>query len=284
MPEAVQHFESRQEMRRQTFEIFHYLDRHAGPVALHHHDFYEMYFFLRGSVDYLVEGQTHRLQPGDLLLISPLELHQPVVHPDSEAYERIVLWIDPVFLHDQSTARESLMRCFDISRPEHRNLLRLPTRARRQLHRVLRQLLEESRSPAYGQELLCQGLLLQLLVHLNRAVPQGPGLPRPAQGQSLTDRVVEYIGQNYALPLNLDSLAEHFFVSKYHLCHEFGRAMGVSVYRYLTLKRLVIAKQMLSGGVAPTNVYEACGFGDYANFYRAFKAEYGAGPSQFVGR
>jgi len=29
-------------------------------------------------------------------------------------------------------------------------------------------------------------------------------------------------------------------------------------------------------------VYQHCGFGDYSNFYRAFKAEYQISPREFV--
>ena len=35
--------------------------------------------------------------------------------------------------------------------------------------------------------------------------------------------------------------------------------------------------------VPATDVYQHCGFGDYSNFYRAFKAEYGISPKDFSG-
>ncbi len=283
MWEPSQRFETRQKMRQVSYEIFHYQDRHLGPVALHHHDFYEVYFFLGGSVDYLVEGQTYRLQPGDLLLISPLELHQPIIHPDRDPYERIVLWISPEFLHQYSAANSSLVRCFDISRPGHTNLLHLNPEQQALIQGTLNQLLRQTGRTAYAQELLCHALLLQFAVQLNQLVSGEDAQPQTDKRGTLTDRVIAYIGDHYSEPLSLDSLAEHFFVSKYHLSHEFARVMGVSVYRYITLKRLLIAKQMLSAGLRPTTVYEACGFRDYANFYRAFKAEYGSSPAQFTG-
>ena len=52
MKQAAQHFESRQSMNRSDFEIFHYKDRKPGCVELHHHDFYEVYCFLSGDVEY----------------------------------------------------------------------------------------------------------------------------------------------------------------------------------------------------------------------------------------
>ncbi|WP_395150131.1 AraC family transcriptional regulator [uncultured Allofournierella sp.] len=280
---SFQPFDNRQVMQNSQFEIFHYLDPHPGPVALHHHDFYEVYFFLNGSVDYLVEGQTCRLEPGDLLLISPLELHQPIIHPNRDPYERIVLWIDPAFLHKYSTQSCNLLRCFDVSHPGHTNLIKSTSSQQGALRHTLDLLLNESRNPSFGQDLLCHSLLLQFTVQLNRLVQEEVNESSQPSRTTLTDQVIEYIGQHYSEALSLDQLADAFFVSKYHLSHEFARVMGVSLYRYITLKRLLIAKQMLTAGHAPTRVYEACGFRDYANFYRAFKAEYGTSPSRFAG-
>ena len=48
-----------------------------------------------------------------------------------------------------------------------------------------------------------------------------------------TENVTEYINQHYADSLTIDQLAEKFFVSKYHLMHEFSQKTGTSVYRYL---------------------------------------------------
>ncbi|MFQ9801045.1 MAG: helix-turn-helix domain-containing protein [Clostridia bacterium] len=44
----------------------------------------------------------------------------------------------------------------------------------------------------------------------------------------------------------------------------------------------MMAKQLLLAGANPTDAYCHCGFGDYSNFYRAFKAEYGIGPKEFA--
>ena len=94
--------------------------------------------------------------------------------------------------------------------------------------------------------------------------------------------VLGYINDHYAEDLSLDHLANRFFISKYHLAREFQRLVGTSVHRYIVQKRLVIAKQMLSEGKPSSEVYQKCGFGDYSNFYRAFKAEYQISPKDFV--
>ena len=79
MRERSQLFDPRQTMQADTFEVFHYREPRANTVEVHHHDFYEVYFLLGGNVSYWVDGRIIRMEPGDLLLINPQELHRPIV-------------------------------------------------------------------------------------------------------------------------------------------------------------------------------------------------------------
>ena len=277
MRQKAQQFDPRQTMCRTGFEVFHYRDAQPGEVEVHHHDFYEVYLFLSGEVDYWVDGRLYRLQPGDVLLINPMELHRPIVKADT-AYERIVLWIEKKYLESFSTEAVSLTRCFDHSRPEHSNLIRPSALWRSDITARMNALAREYYSEEYGGTLYADGLFLQLMVELNRLALQDDGEQLREESSVLASKVLAYIGEHYAEELSLESLAAQFFVSKYHLSHEFSRTVGVGVYRYLTLKRLLIAKQLMDDGVPPGDVYAFCGFRDYTNFYRAFKAEYGISP------
>ena len=106
---------------------------------------------------------------------------------------------------------------------------------------------------------------------------------RPAgTSDQVVDAVLHYINEHYSESLTLDQLAEQFFISKYHLLRKFDAQVGTTVHRYILQKRLMNAKQLLAGGVPPNEVCQYCGFGDYANFYRAFKAEYNQTPRQYI--
>jgi len=283
MREKTQSFDPRQIMRRDDFEVFHYHDLQPAGVELHHHDFYEVYFFLGGSMDYRVEGRTYSLQPGDLLLINPMEFHQPVVTDASTYLERIVLWIDKNYLESLSTDKVSLTRCFDSSLPTHRNLLRPTPTMRAEITHRLGELLRELYNSDYGGEVCARGILLQFMVELNRMAMGGAESGRQLESSPLISNVLQYIGDHYNENLTVENIASEFFVSKYHLSHEFSRVVGTSVYRYILLRRLLIARQLLSRGVAPGVVSANCGFGDYTNFYRAFKAQYGVSPASYKG-
>ena len=67
---SLTRFDPRQTMGNKRFEVSHTCDTDLYTIDLHHHDFYEIYYFISGQVEYRVEGSTYLMQPGDLLLIS----------------------------------------------------------------------------------------------------------------------------------------------------------------------------------------------------------------------
>lgn len=282
MATRPQRFNTRQTMHSKTFEVFRYKDAYLKEVALHHHDFYEVYFFLSGNVHYNIESHSYLLTPGDVLLISPMELHQPMFGSEHREYERIVLWIDKQFLEGFSQPGASFTACFDTDNPNHSNLLRPEGVQRQFLMFLLEQLLSESSSKEPYQEIAAMSYLAQVLVLMNRLALQQQREPSAAAQDSAVYSVLSYINEHYNEALTLDDLANRFFVSKYHLAREFQRLVGTSVHRYIVQKRLVMAKQMLSSGKPSSEVYQSCGFGDYSNFYRAFKAEYQISPKDYV--
>ena len=279
----MQVFDPRQSMSSPTFEIFHYRDAKFEGVAVHQHDFYEVYFFISGNVEYSVEGKSYLLKQGDLLLINPLELHQPRIAPDQNAYERIVLWINKNYLSRLCTNNTSLSQCFDNTNPQHTNLLRLSKSQQKYISSKLDELIEESSSGDYGSDLAAEAILTRFLVELNRLTLNADKKVETDKTDSpIIPDVLSYINQHYCEKISLASIADEFFISKYYLSHAFNSVVGTSVNRYITLKRLINAKQMLSNGIKPTTAALHCGFNDYAGFYRAFTAEYGITPKQFA--
>ena len=281
MAPKTQRYENRQHMRRNTYEIFRYRDANMKEVALHHHDFYEVYFFLSGNVRYNIESRSYLLTPGDVLLISPMELHQPMFGSEPRDYERIVLWIDKRFLEGFSLQGKDLIACFDTTVPGHTNLLRPEGMVRQLLTFQLEQLLQETESEEEYSQFNALSYLTQVLVLLNRQARQLKQEEVKTAQDSVIYYVLSYINEHYSEDLSLDYLANKFFTSKYHLSREFGRLVGTSVHRYIVQKRLVMAKQMMSEGMSSSEVYQQCGCGDYSTLYRAFKAEYQMSPREF---
>ena len=279
----MQIFDPRQNMSDSKFEIFHYRDAKFEGVPVHQHDFYEVYYFISGNVEYSVEGRSYELKSGDLLLINPLELHQPRIGPHQTDYERVVLWINKNYLSELCFNKTSLTRCFDNSIPDHSNLIRPTKTQQTYVSAMLSELLSEQSNEGYAVEIATEALLLRFLVELNRlTISSKTATKKEETSSSIIPNVLDYINSHYCEKLTLNSIADEFFVSKYYLSHAFNDAVGTSVHRYIVLKRLIHAKQMLLSGIKSTTAAENCGFNDYAGFYRAFVAENGITPTEFV--
>ena len=282
MRERSQNFDPRQVMRRDTFEIFHYRDPRPGFVEVHHHDFYEVYFLLAGEVAYWVEGRIIRLTPGDLLFINPMELHRPVTDPGNPMCERFVLWVNKEYLESLSTPQVSLNGCFDTELPNYSHLIRPASAERAVLTARMGELVRESYGKDFGSSLSAQGIFLQLMVQLNRLARRAEEQQEGEQLSPLVQNAMQYIGENLSSTLSLEEIAGKLFISKYHLSHAFSREVGVSVYRYIMLRRLMMARQQLAAGESAGQVCRSCGFSDYTSFYRAFKSEYGISPRELT--
>lgn len=277
MSRSAQSFDSRQSMKNKKFEIFHYRDKKPGSVNMHYHDFYEVYFFLSGQVSFRVEGTKFDLMHGDLLLIPPMQMHQLQIEEDS-AYERYVLWMDRAYLQSLGGSELDLAACFASGAPNH---LRPSRIARAELGNLLEKLVKEFYGQDIGSSIYAQGLLQQFMVEINRIVNSAPKKEPQKESPDLAGQILTYIGNHYRENITLETLASEFFVSKYYLSHEFSHQVGTSVYRYVILRRLLMARELMAAGHAPGTIYQNCGFTDYTNFYRAFKSEYGISPRQY---
>lgn len=175
--------------------------------------------------------------------------------------------------------------CFDNTNPQHTNLLRLSKAQQKYISSKLDELIEESSSTDYGSDLAAEAILTRFLVELNRlTLSTDKKVESDKSSFPFIPDVLSYINQHYCEKISLSSIADEFFISKYYLSHAFNSVVGTSVNRYITLKRLINAKQMLSSGIKPTTAAIHCGFNDYAGFYRAFTTEYGITPKEYVSK
>lgn len=271
-------------MLRKDYEAFYYCDDYIKDVAFHHHDFYEIYLFLSGRVHYTVETRHYQLLPGDILLISPQELHQPVISRDDQApYSRIVIWMSAEFMRNIGSVYScDPAWCFDVHSPDHTNLVRLDTAERKPVFDLAMGIVQQDNASDQYGGLLASAQLTELLVYLNRHRPIDTHHSEQESTLSNTlQAVVGYINAHLTESLTLDRLAEYHYISKYHLAHTFQQAMGTSVCRYITQKRLILAKQLLLENASLCQIHKRCGFNTYSSFYRAFRAVYGIAPREY---
>ncbi len=267
-------------MLSSDYEIFHYSNADLTGISLHHHDFYECYFFISGDITYLIEGKAYKLKPGDIVLINSKELHQAVINNIEPKYQRIVLWISRTFLKELSAEEADLSLCFEGA--DRKNVLRGDTELKKNMKTLLGKLLDLEYYTGIGKKLLYKAYIAEIMIRLNnQASSDAVHLGDDIKKNPLIDGMIEYINMHMEEDITIDKLSEHFYLSKFHLSREFKKYMGTTIHRYIVQKKLIEAKELIIKHTPIIEVYKQCGFGDYSNFFRAFKNEYGVTPKQF---
>lgn len=280
MKKRTHEYQTRQYMLSSDYEIYHYLNSDIRSINIHHHDFYEFYFFISGDVTYLIEGKSYKLEPGNIVLINSKELHQAVINSEEAYYERIVLWINKAFLKKLSNDETDLSLCFEGF--NKKNVMSTDIEQQKNIRFILNKLVDLENYQGIGYELLYKAYITELMVHINNlAFNESVELSVDMKKSNLIDGIIEYINNHIEEDITVDQIAEQFYLSKFHLSREFKKYTGTTIHRYIVQKKLIEAKELILKEVPIIDVYKQCGFGDYSNFFRAFKNEYGITPKQY---
>lgn len=261
----------------EDFRLFHLKDHGDTKVDYHYHEFYKLLFFMSGRGGYFVEGNRYVLAPGDIVLIGKQCVHRPEFESGTHC-ERIILYIAPEFLERESSAACNLTDCFS---KEYDHVLRPNEKIRQTLFSIVSNMEQELSSNKYGREISSTGMLLTLLVEIARSIfhkevqKPAPLLPK---SQRMLD-IMHYLNEHLTEDLNIDALAEIFYISRFHMMRRFREETGTTIHAYISDHRLMLARDLISQGIPATEVCFQCGFGSYSSFSRAYGKFFGTTPT-----
>lgn len=96
-------------------------------------------------------------------------------------------------------------------------------------------------------------------------------------------RLLDYVDEHYLSIESVEKVAEEFGYNYAYLSRVFKKKVGVSMNRYITEKKISLAKDLLKKhpDMSLAEISEICGYNDYRYFSRVFKAEMGETPSEY---
>lgn len=260
----------------ENFRLFHLRSEGNVKVDYHYHDFCKLLLLVSGSGSYVVDGHRYLLRSGDVIRIGSRSVHCPDL--ESGMYERIIIYISPEFLQKQSDEGCDLRELFSV---QQGHVLRLREQERRKIFAMAADLERELSGGEYGRVILSNAALLRLLVELGRSL-RGEGIQSLQPAIAPNPRVMElkqYLDSHLAEDLNIDELAEAFYISKFHMMRLFHREMGLTIYNYLTQRRLLHARDLMGQGMRATEACYRSGFRSYSSFTRAYSKHFGTTPT-----
>lgn len=259
---------------KEDFRLFHINDQTKKNFSYHYHDFHKIIVFISGKVTYHIEGKAYHLKPRDILLVSQGAIHKPEIDP-SVPYERYIFWI-----RDDLSCQE-LNTCFQKANDRSFNLVRADSALQERLKDLLPEIEQTLQNKHFGDTVLRNALFTQFMIYINRIFLRTSSSPdeKTYSSDTQVEQLLKYINRNLSENLSIDQLANRFFFSKYHMMRKFKNETGYTIHNYITSKRLLMARSLISQGMPVMKAAQASGFHDYTTFVRAYKKQFGKAPS-----
>lgn len=242
-------------------------NRIYSEFSCHYHNVYEIYYFVAGDAEIKVEGRVYPLTPHTLVLLAPNVLHGIQVNSTAD-YVRYCLYLPP---EDIIPERLHILKDImpDLKKDSRQEVLYEHTESFRleQFFYNLKQLEDQPpQTRAMLQPIFTEALVAQL--SLLCATLRPASLPR--ESSSKTTEIINYLNTHLTEALTLESIADHFFISKNYLNKTFKQVVGTTVMEYLRIKRVILAKQYIQDGESAMGAAMLSGFSDYSSFYRSY--------------
>ncbi|WP_168119620.1 helix-turn-helix domain-containing protein [Paenibacillus sp. HB172176] len=263
------------------FGIRLYLNVQVEDYPVHWHTAAEIIMPLENIYTVTVNDTAYVLQPGDILVLPPGELHEIIAPPSGE---RIILQFDFSLLYN--------LKGFDSTFHLLRPCCLISANRQEPFAESLRELLLNLKDEYFGKSLLKEAaayaLLIQFFVLLGRNAMKAEHRDHSSKSQKYHKnidnflKVCNYMNEHCTEDIQVDELAELAGFSKFHFTRLFKQFIGMSYYEYLNQHRIMHAEKLLiDPNMSVTEVAMRSGFGSLATFNRAFKTYKKCTPTQY---
>lgn len=238
--------------------------------SLHSHPHYEIYFLNKGSRLFFLNNSLKRINAPDIVVIPPCVMHKT----EGDAFERFNINVSEKYLDDFEKHVLSKIALKHL-KPDQKQA--------EEILNVMNRLCSIDRSSKYGEKNF-HTIFSYLIVLLNGTMnfsEENTHLDKPVVPPVLLN-MIDYITENYANQITLESLSEMFFISKGTIFYNFKRYANDSPIDFVINVRIAKAKEfLLTTNLSINEISEKCGFSSSNYFGLIFKQKVGLAPAVF---
>ncbi len=237
----------------------------------HTHEGFAIGVIERGAETFYYRGAVHTAPAGSIVVISPDELHTGQSATDYGWSYRMIY--PPADLLARVASELA-------GQPRGIPYFTSPIVCDDALFVVLRAAhvaLELSHSALERETRLMEALAMLVRRHAE----DRPALAQPGLAHHALRHAQDYLREHFAEDISLEQLAQHVYLSPFHLSRLFREQLGLPPHTYLNQIRVNRAKNLLNAGLSPTDVAHAVGFADQSHLTKAFKRVVGVPPGQY---
>lgn len=233
----------------------------GAAYAPHRHDRYAIGITLGGVQQFDYRGATRSSLPGGIVVLHPDELHDGRAG-DARPFRYRTFYLAPADLQAMLGGRALPFVEGGVS-------------ASPGLRRAVLALLGDFERPLAGLEL--EDGLYDLATALERSARRA--VPVAVAHRAAAMQARHYIEAHLDSAFSLADLEAATGHGRWQMSRDFRALFGTSPYRYLVMRRLDRAREMMLEGHGIAETALGSGFADQSHFSRAFKRAYGLTPN-----
>lgn len=254
---------------------------HQRDRGMHNHTFFELVYILKGTATHWIGQESMSLRAGDYFIIDPGSAHS---YKDTKDFEIVNCLFLPEYID------RALGECPSLSSLLSNQVLRFGVpidirAADRILHdedksvgKLIRLMENEYAQQNVGYMELLRCYLTQVLV---LAVRASENAEKARVRHRATAAVVEYLQQNYAQPLSLDTISSRFGYTPQYLSSLFHKDTGTTIQDFLQRLRVEEACKQMDSKLSLTELAQAVGYTDTKHFSKIFRKHKGVSPREY---
>lgn len=263
-------------------QVGHMLSWKNHIVDVHWHDDIEFSVVQKGSMNFLINGETVRLEEGQGLIVNSRRLHGHST--DDRDCEYLCTLMHPMLL----CASSELEQRYVAPIISENFLPYIKLDGREMWHgRVIERLWRiHDNVGAVAAPVIMQSLFYEIWLELyENLCSAGVGVvlgQRSDRGLNATREMVVYVQEHFREKVALDDIARAGAVSKSTCLSLFKKYLHDSPINYMILCRVRAAAEMLeNSGLSVTEIAYGCGFSSSSYFIETFRKVYGKSPLEY---
>ncbi len=244
-----------------------------GPEV---HRQYEVMYLINGEISYIIEGKIYNATPGDMIFVSPNEIHTLKIN-GSLTYERAVVLFDMSIMERLISGADVKLSLFSSKNAKRLRIIDKDTVNRYGIWKILSAMIE-CKEPEPYKRLTVVSKLIEFMICLDK-IAGDVNEPAPTEVDPLVQRITEYIDRNIEKPISLSAMSRELFVSTSTLSHRFSEYMNMPLNRFIAVKKMHRADELMRDGLGASEVSRLVGYENYTSFFYNFKKIMGRSPS-----
>ena len=225
----------------------------------HIHSCFEIYANVSGDVSFLHDREIYDIQPFDIVLSHPSDVHYCIYHSKC-VHGHFCVWFAGEAISEFLVRRGIKGRI----RPSADN--------REKIMNILNLLCSDDTD---------RFIRMAKLVELITLLDEKEGKAVPERSSNKMRPILKYIDDHLVELSGIGDVAKEFFIAESTVYKMFHTQLGISFNKYIETRRLALAERLLRADLSVTDACFLSGFTDCSRFIAKFKEKFGTTPLKY---